>query len=523
MLVLWLGFITLSALLAVTLLAFAGLIGFSQQGPDLSLLSDSYFHGILSFSIKQALLSALLSVLLAIPLARLLYYQPKLPGRGAFLSLCTLCFVMPTLVLVTGLVSLFGQSGWLAPIMPEGWSLYGLGGILLAHCYLNLPFAARMLYLQLAAIPDTSWQLARQLKLSPWQRFSLIEWPSLRGPLLMLFGFVTVLCFNSFAVVLALGGGPQATTLEVAIYQSLKYEFNIPEALTLAWTQLLLAGLFFILLLKASGLSWLSRDTLVAPPLPSSARWKRQLGLTGYALIWLVLLAPLLALLPSLASIAEAKVALQSLAQALGNTLVLGFASALLAVAASYLCILPIRRAEIAGRRRSKLLVEWVATHSLIAPAMVISVGLYILLLRRVDLDQQGIYWVVILNAVAIVPYALQQMKPRLLQYDSQYSPITRNLKLNTLTQLRLEWPFIRQSVLAAFALVLLLAMGDVAVFSIFGGREWNTLPWLIYQYAGSYRLTEAAIGSLLLLAVCGLVVWLLAYSRRAPQPINKD
>ena len=68
----------------------------------------------------------------------------------------------------------------------------------------------------------------------------------MRPVLVMLLGFVFILCFNSFAVVLALGGGPQATTLEVAIYQALKYDFNIPEALSFAWTQLAIAGGLFV-------------------------------------------------------------------------------------------------------------------------------------------------------------------------------------------------------------------------------------------------------------------------------------
>ncbi|MEZ5449640.1 MAG: ABC transporter permease subunit [Thiolinea sp.] len=178
----------------------------------------------------QALLSALLSVLLAWPVVRALYYLSALPARRAFLTLCLLCFVLPTLVLITGLVVLLGRSGWLTPLLGEHWNLYGLHGILLAHVFLNMPFALRALYLQLQSIPDSSWQLARQLKLSAWQRFRLVEGSSLRGRLLVLAGFVFVLCFNSFAVVLALGGGPQSTTLEVAIYQALKYDFNMSEA-----------------------------------------------------------------------------------------------------------------------------------------------------------------------------------------------------------------------------------------------------------------------------------------------------
>ncbi|NQZ58711.1 MAG: exodeoxyribonuclease V subunit gamma, partial [Lentisphaeraceae bacterium] len=181
--------------------------------------------------------------------------------KQTFLSLSLLCFVLPTLVLITGFVSLLGLSGFITPFLGEDWSLYGLQGILLAHVKMNLPFAVRAMHLQLQSIPDSSWILARQLKFNRWQRFRLIELPSLSANASLIFGFITILCFNSFAVVLALGGGPQSTTLEVAIYQALKYDFNIPEALTLAWSQFAIAGVFFLLLYRSSSVPWLSKDS----------------------------------------------------------------------------------------------------------------------------------------------------------------------------------------------------------------------------------------------------------------------
>ncbi len=45
---------------------------------------------------------------------------------------------------------------------------------------------------------------------------------------------VFLLCATSFTLVLTLGGGPSATTLEVAIYQALKLDFDPPRAVALA-------------------------------------------------------------------------------------------------------------------------------------------------------------------------------------------------------------------------------------------------------------------------------------------------
>ncbi len=441
-------------------------------------------------------------------MARALYYRPDLRARRGFLSLCLLSFVMPTLVLITGLVALLGRSGLLTPLLGEHWNLYGLTGILIAHVYLNMPLAVRVMLQQLQAIPATSWQLAAQLKLNRLQRLRHIEWPALKGALLMLFGFIAVLCFNSFAVVLALGGGPRATTLEVAIYQALKYDFNIPEALTLAWTQFIIAGLLFLLLSRLGSVSWLSADTGDSHWRPRPQGLQRQLHGFIYYATWLLLLLPIIALLPGIAGADLARFSWLAVLQPTLITLLLGLTAATAALALAYLMLLPVRRAHVRGHPHRQHLLEWLATHTLVAPAMVLSVGLFILLLPRLDLDTWGILFVALLNVAVVIPFAVQKIKPRLFQFDQQYHQLACSLKLSGWTRWRIEWPFIRPAFLTTFALVLLLAMGDVAIFSIFGNEQWTTLPWLIYGYASTYRIGEASIASLLLLLICALIVW---------------
>ncbi len=521
------GWVALGASLLVTVLAFAGLIGFSHSGPDWHLLQDPYFHQILRFSLWQALLSSLLAVLPAWPIARALYYLPELPARNAFLGLCLLYFVMPTLILITGLVALLGHAGLLSPLLSlltgKPWNLYGLAGILLGHLLLNLPFAVRMIYLQLQAIPASSWQLAHQLKLSPGQRLRHIEWPMLRGRLSMLLGLVFILCFNSFAIVLALGGGPRSTTLEVAIYQALKYDFNLPEALTLAWTQLLIAGGLFLLVARFGNSAWLSLDTASPPRIPRPRRGTRRLMQTLYFGTWVVLLLPLLALVPAILREGLPNLQYLALVQPTLLTLGLGSGAALGATGLAYLILQPLRAASRSRQPRRQLLLEWLATHQLVTPAMVLSVGLFVLLLPYHDLQRWGLVWVVLLNTLLILPFAVQQLKPRLLQFDQQYDPLMRNLKLRSLQRWRAEWPFLQPVVAASFALVLVLAMGDVAIFAIFGNPAQPTLPWLIYGYASSYRIAEASLASLLLLIICGLSLWGIGrLQRTAPQTDNR-
>lgn len=513
------GKLSVLFLVSITALAFYGLIGFNaakgKTSVDWALLHDSYFWSILGFSLQQAALSALLSVLLAWPVARALYYSPKLPFKSAFLSLCLLCFIMPTLVLITGLVVLLGRSGLLIDGFPDGWSLYGLHGILIAHVYLNLPFAVRALYQQMNNIPDTSWKLAAQLKLNSWQRLRFVELASLRATVLRLFGFIMVLCFNSFAVVLALGGGPQATTLEVAVFQALKYDFNIPEALALAWVQFAITGLLYLMVSRWGSVNWLSAETVSRRWIPEASSLMKLWNALLYAVVWCVLLLPLLALIPGIAEMNWKTFNSWSIVQPTLITLLLGVISALLALILSYGSLIPLRQAAIAGHGKRQLMYEWLGMHTLLAPAMVLSVGLYVYLLTRTDLDHWGIVCVALLNAVIIVPFASQHLRPRLLQFDQQYSRLADSLKLTGWARLKVEFPWIKSTLWFSFSLVLLFAMGDVAVFSIFGNEDWMTLPWLIYRFAGTYRLAEASLASSVLMAICAIIVFYFERSRQ--------
>lgn len=504
------GYIALGCLLLITAWAFYGLSSVSEGGLSIATFKDAYVHSILVFSIKQAALSATGAVLLALPVARALYYLSTLWGKRAFLALCLLCFVLPTLILITGLVALLGSSSWLATYLGKEWNLYGLQGILLAHLLLNTPFAIRAFYLQLQSIPASSWQLARQLKFSAWQHVYLLEWPLLKGRLIVIWAFVFVLCFNSFAVVLALGGGPQSTTLEVAIYQALKYNFDIPEALSLAWLQLLMAGSLFLIMSRFSAGTWLSADTARPQFIPQPSQAAKRVYALVYVAAWLVLLSPLIALIPSLLKIDAARLAQISLLKPLLITLGLGLLAAGLTVLFALLVLIPIRIARMNQRARTQWLLELLANHSLIIPAMVLSVGLYVWLLRHADIDRWGIMFVVLVNTLILVPFAMQQLKPRLFQFDDQYQRLAQQLKLTSVQYWQILLPWLRRDLQAALGLTLLLAMGDVAVFSIFANETLVTLPWLIYSYAGSYHLAEASVLSFIFLIICGvLVFWL--------------
>ena len=113
------------------------------------------------FSFWQASLSALFSVVPAIFLARALYRR-RFPGRTLLLRLCAMTLILPVLVAVFGILSVYGRQGWIAALFHAlGWqwdfSPYGLQGILLAHVFFNMPMATRLPpSLACAAMPSSA-------------------------------------------------------------------------------------------------------------------------------------------------------------------------------------------------------------------------------------------------------------------------------------------------------------------------------------------------------------------------------
>src|SRR6185295_3776875 len=171
----------------------------------------------------------LLSMVFGMLVARAFARETGFPGRRALLGLMSLPIVLPSLVAVVGIIAIYCQNGWLTrALMMVGADakpdIYGLGGVVLAHVFFNLPLAVRLLLPGWHSIPVESWRLSAQLGMSGWSVFRLIEWPMLRRYLPHTAATIFMLCVGSFAIVLALGGGPSAATFEVAVFEAIRFE-----------------------------------------------------------------------------------------------------------------------------------------------------------------------------------------------------------------------------------------------------------------------------------------------------------
>ena len=496
-------------ILAVLVLApMAGLLSLGQlpgfEPQDLQFWQSAYIRRVIFFSLWQALLSALFSVIPAILVARAFALNGNFRFRSLLLRLFGLPLVVPSVVAVLGIVSVYGSNGWL----PLGRSLYGINGILLAHVFFNLPLAVRLLLPIWQAIPRHYWQLGEQMGFSKWHRWRYLEWPALKEGLPGVLLLVFMLCLTSFAVVLTLGGGPKSTTLEVAIYQSLRFDFDPAQAVMLALLQLSLCVLVAVVMLRFQRLPEVEIST--SSPASKSESYRSLLNWVVILFAGIYVGLPLASLLiDGLSGPLGGVVSNIYLWQSAGNTLMLGLGAATLSVIAGWFLLRGSSELANLGQFRRAQLVELCGSVIYVVPPLVIGTGIFVLLSPYVDVFEWVYPVVVLVNAMMGLPFVIRTLSPAMRQNQMRYQFLCQSLALSGWNRFRIvDWPLLRRPVGLSAALVAALAMGDLGVIALFGTPDTATLPLLIYQQMGAYLIPQATVTALVLLGLCLLVFW---------------
>ncbi|MBV2359988.1 thiamine/thiamine pyrophosphate ABC transporter permease ThiP [Thalassococcus sp. CAU 1522] len=451
----------------------------------------------LRFTVWQALLSALFSVALAIPAARALARR-RFAGRGLLVALLGAPFILPVIVAVLGLIAVFGQNGLLNGALRAAGlptvSIYGLHGVVLAHVFFNLPLATRMILQGWLAIPAERFRLAASLGLTPGALFRMLEWPMLLRIAPSAFAVIFVICLSSFAVALTLGGGPRATTVELAIYQAVRFEFDLGRAALLAVIQLglaMAAGLVALVLARGTGFgAGLDRQV---------ARWDGQgrAARLGDA-AWIVLVAAFL--LTPLAMVVARGV--PGLGQLGADAWEAARHSLLVALASTALCLawaLPLatRRGEVLGLA------------GIAVSPLVIGTGLFLIVRPFANPFALALPVTTLVNALVALPFALRILAPQAEAVRRDFGRLSAGLGLTPLAWLRLVLlPRLRRPLGFAAGLTAALSMGDLGVIALFGDPDRETLPLHVYRLMGAYRTEAAAGGALVLLALSLGLFW---------------
>jgi thiamine transport system permease protein len=449
------------------------------------------------FTVVQALVSATLSVACAIPVARALARR-SFPGRGLLITLLGAPFLLPVIVAVFGLIAVFGRSGLLnaglgALGLPEV-SVYGFQGVVLAHVFFNLPLATRILLQGWLAVPAERFRLAATLN-APVGR--LIEVPMLRATAPGAWLLIFLLCLTSFAVALTLGGGPRATTVELAIYQALRFDFAPGRAAVLGLVQVALCVAALLATVRVALPSAMGggfdRAVTRFDAGGSATRWIDGAVIAAAAAFLLVPLAMvLLRGLPGLADLPASvwTAALRSLAVALASTA---------------LCLALALAIALRGGWAARL----AGSLPLAVSALVLGTGLFLIVRPLVSPFAVALPVTVLVNALLALPFAVSLLAPAVQAAEAAHGRLASALGLTGVARLRIAvLPRLRRPLGLSGGLAAALSMGDLGVIVLFAGDRGETLPLAMYRLMGAYRMEAAAGAGLLLVMLTLALFW---------------
>ena len=481
-------------------------------------LSES--ASILKYSLLQAGISASISALLGVLLARSFFYL-QFRGKALLYKIISFAWALPSLVVIFAIIGVWGNSGWLIQLgkwlgFELNFQLYGLQGILIAHLFFNIPLVAKYCLEGLNRIPSSQHQLAAQLNLKGWLYFRIVELPMLKNILPYAYMNVFLVCFTSFPIVLMLGGGPKYSTLEVAIYQAVTFEFDFAKAVLLICLQVLV-GLMLQLVMD-----WVTKHSFnhLSPHTPVvDAIWKptptglRKCALQGVLIfLSLSIILPIINVIWSALNVSQLfeRLANPELWQSAWYSLMLSLIASVSVISIAYLLALEARQLAYRQQKLKHVILSGVSTYPLIMPVFMLAVGLFLLFMEIELTTWQLMLLIGCCNGLTLLPYIYRLIYSAMWESLITYDKLATSLGLTGLRRWRIvEWHYLIRPLRNAFALAMSSSLGSFAIIAFFGSPDFSTLPYLLYQQLGSYRTEDAAVTALILM-LCAFLPFLL-------------
>ncbi|MDF7669666.1 thiamine/thiamine pyrophosphate ABC transporter permease [Orbaceae bacterium ESL0721] len=510
------GMFAATTILLIIGVALSSLLIFAWHTGNIAIYFDAYLWHTLQITCLQAALSTLLSILAAIVMAKVLTLV-DFRAKSLLLKIMSLTFFLPSLIVVTGIIAIYGQHGWLAKIchwfgLDLHISIYGLQGILLAHIFLNFPYACQLFYHTLMAVPSEQKKLASQLNFSHYIFFKIVEWPRLKRQLLPTALLIFMLCFSSFAIVLALGGGPKYTTIEVAIYQAIR-DFELLQAIVLAGLQLICLFLLLVFSNKFNKNSGLNISSV-----PDD--YKLPLSILGYVVtIFILTIGVLFILAPIVAIIVDGIYAFRwslltvPLGLAILYSLIIALGSAIVTLLLSLLLLWTNSRLLLKNCLRSSRNLMIVGNLVLMIPSMVLASGFFLIFFPYAEDPLFVSLLMIICNGLTALPFILRVLEIPMYDITRQYSHLAQLLKISGWRHFSIiEYRALKPLLVISFSFAFLLSLGDFGVIALFGEQSINgysvtTLPYYLYEQIAHYQSGAVTALTLLLLSIALMII----------------
>ena len=479
----------------------------------IAVLSEPYFISILRFTFRQAAISTIVSLVLGLPGAWIMSHC-SFRSKRLVRAIYSVSFVLPSILVVLGFVIFYGNSGYLNSILmgifgldePPLRILYSFKAVVLAHAFYNFPVIVTVIGSYWSGMGRSLEESAATAGAGPLRIFVSIVLPQLLPAIAAACVLVFLYCFNSFSIILVLGGGPAFTTAEVEIYRQARMNFNTKAACALSIVTL--AVVLAVLLLQ------MHLEKKCEKPENPDYRHQR-LRKPGILARLYIVLSSLFIGLPVAAIFFRALFAntsrgsqqmvfsLRSYAalfnnpSALINSLVSALGASVLGTAiAVSICSYLVRRKKSIF---NILVMLPMAVSSVI-------IGLSYFLLSRILPFSGPLAMLTLAHCVIVLPFSVRTILPAWRAIPSNLiedSAVSGADSFQTL--LRVELPMLRKSIMTSLAFGFAISVGELNSVMLIGVSDFTTVPLQIYRLVGSYNYQGACALGTVLIALCFL------------------
>ena len=477
----------------------------------LAVLSEPYFISILRFTFRQAVVSTAVSLILGLPGAWIMSHCSFL-GKRFVRAIYSVSFVLPSILVVLGFVIFYGNSGYLNSILMKLFKLeeaplkilYSFKAVVFAHAFYNFPVIVTVIGAYWLGMGRSVEESAAVCGASPVRVFLTIVLPRLVPAIAAACVLVFLYCFNSFSIILVLGGGPAFTTAEVEIYRQARVNFNTKAACALSIVTL--AVVLIVLLLQLRLERKVEHDQ--SPDYKHIKQTKPNFAAKLYLILSVLFIA-----LPILAIFVRALFAntsrgseklvfsLRSYAALFKNpsALINSFISALGASVLGTLLSISICSYLV---RKDKSVFNILVMLPMAVSSVII--GLSYFLLSRFLSFTGPLAMLTLAHCIIVLPFSVRTILPAWRAIPSsviEESTVTGANRLQTM--LRVELPMLKRSIFASLAFGFAISVGELNSVMLIGISDFTTIPLQIYRLVGSYNYQGACALGTILIVLC--------------------
>ncbi len=496
---------------------------FSQGDFSLSsswqLVQSKRMAGIVWFTLWQAGGSTLLTLAIALPSA---YVMANFSFRGKklFMSLATIPFVLPTIVVAAAFQALAGEHGLFGNLAAD----QSLVMIFVAHMFYNFSVVLRIIVGFWSYIGPQMKEAAAMLGATPVQVFFRVTLPLLKPAIFAASFLVFIFCFSSFGVILILGG-PGFSTIEVEIYRQAAHLYNLPVAATLSLLQIVItfAMMWVYTRLQRRLVQFVPETEILSVRAPSGL-WEKLMvgGCVGFIACFCLL--PMLALVikslwhdgevslifyRSLFYNVSGSLFYVSPVRAMGNSLAFALATLILALGVGGCAAVMIHRAK--GRFAS--LLDPLFMLPLSTSAVTLGFGMIITLDRPPLNLRTSPFLVPVVHTLVAFPFVVRAVLPALRSIPHALREAAAMLGASPgRAWVHVELPIMARALTVGAVFAFTISLGEFGATLFTARPEYATIPVAIYRFLGqpgtaNYGQAMAVSSILMLVTAAGFMV----------------